>query len=276
MAETIPGSLAVIGGRLEDTNAAVYGEMHRLSAGRILVFPTASAEPEAVGQETLAVFRGHGFDAEVAPLTPRNAAGLARDAALIARVADYGSVYFTGGDQANIVAALAPGGVETPLLAAIRAARAAGGLVAGSSAGAAMMSQPMILGGTSIEAVVHGVTGDPAAAGAAARRRARLLPARHGRPALHQARPPRPAGGGDGAGRGAAGLRHRREHRAPDRRRRRAGLRRIRRHAGRHGPRQGRPGRGRLPGVPPQLPRRRRRPRPRPASARGRAPASAG
>ena len=82
-------------------------------------------------------------------------------AALCARVAAFGSVYFTGGDQAKIVGALAPGGGETPVLAAIRAAQAAGGLVAGSSAGAAMMSQPMILGGTSIESVVHGVTDDP-------------------------------------------------------------------------------------------------------------------
>ena len=30
--------LAVIGGRLEDDNAAVYAEMHRLSGGRILIF----------------------------------------------------------------------------------------------------------------------------------------------------------------------------------------------------------------------------------------------
>ncbi len=164
MAETSTpagGSLAVIGGRLEDNNVAVYAEMHRLSGGRILVFPTASSEPKAVGQETLQVFRDHGFDAEVAPVTPANARRLAQDPDLIARVGAYGSVYFTGGDQANIIGSLAPKGVESPLLVAIRAARAAGGLVAGSSAGAAMMSQPMILGGTSIESVVHGVTDNP-------------------------------------------------------------------------------------------------------------------
>ncbi len=155
------GKLAVIGGRLEDGNVAVYAEMHRLSGGRILVFPTASSEPKAVGEETVQVFREHGFDAEVAPLTLANARTLASDPALCARVAAYGSVYFTGGDQAKIVGALAPIGGETPILAAIRAAQAAGGLIAGSSAGAAMMSQPMILGGTSIESVVHGVTENP-------------------------------------------------------------------------------------------------------------------
>jgi cyanophycinase len=155
------GKLAVIGGRLEDSNAAIYGEMHRLSGGRIMIFPTASAVPGEVGEESLAAFRSHGFEAEVAPLHDEADPGSARDPALAARVAQVGSVYFTGGDQAKIVAALAPGGAETPVLAAIRDMLAGGGLLAGSSAGAAMMSQPMLLGGTSLEAVVHGVTDDP-------------------------------------------------------------------------------------------------------------------
>lgn len=157
------GKLAVIGGRLEDNNVALFAEMHRLSGGRILVFPTASSEPEAVGAETVEVFRAHGFETEVVPLTPEN--GLAHSGAVADQVAAFGSVYFTGGDQAKIVGALAPGGREAPVLQAIRAAQAAGGLVAGSSAGAAMMSQPMILGGTSIESLVHGVSTDPAAPG---------------------------------------------------------------------------------------------------------------
>jgi cyanophycinase len=153
--------LAVIGGRLEEGNLAIFAEMHRLSGGRIIVLPTASAEPEAVGAESAQAFRLHGFEAEVAPLTAENAGRKAHDPELVARIGAFGSVYFTGGDQAKIVEALAPGGRETPVLAAIRAAQAAGGLVAGSSAGAAIMSPRMILGGTSIESVVHGVTEDP-------------------------------------------------------------------------------------------------------------------
>lgn len=160
MARTPDNRLAVIGGRLEDNNVAVYGELHRLSGGRILVFSTASGEPEAVAEETVQVFRSHGLDAEAAPLTAETA-HLAHDPGLAARVRDFGSVFFTGGDQAKIVATLAPDGAETPVLAEIRAAQKAGGLVAGSSAGAAMMSRPMILGGTSLESVVHGVVTDP-------------------------------------------------------------------------------------------------------------------
>jgi len=153
--------LAVIGGRLEDNNASVYAEMHRLSGGRILVFPTASSEPVEVGKESLEAFQSHGFEVEVAPLYGRRAPSVASDAGLLQKIADYGSVYFTGGDQAKILKALSPEGVETPALSAIRTAQQAGGLVAGSSAGAAIMSQPMLLGGTSLESVIHGVTQDP-------------------------------------------------------------------------------------------------------------------
>ena len=153
--------LAVIGGRLEDNNASVYAEMHRLSGGRILVFPTASSEPIEVGKESADAFKSHGFEVEIAPLYGRRAARVASDPELLEKIASFGSVYFTGGDQAKILKALSPDGVDTPALEAIRSAQMAGGLVAGSSAGAAIMSQPMLLGGTSLESVIHGVTQDP-------------------------------------------------------------------------------------------------------------------
>ncbi len=153
--------LAVIGGRLEDDNGPVYTGMHALSGGRILVFPTASGEPEAVGAETVAVFRAHGFDVALAPVFGAGAAQAARRPEVAALVRDYGSVFFTGGDQALIAAALAPNGVDSPVLAAIRETHAAGGLIAGSSAGAAIMSQVMIEGGTSLEAATYGVVTDP-------------------------------------------------------------------------------------------------------------------
>ena len=152
---------AVIGGRLEDNNAAIYEEMHRLSGGRILIFSTASSEPEEVGAESLSAFEAHGFDVALAPLYSHNASEAAFDENLLSMIADYKSVYFTGGDQAKIYDALIQGRVETPALKAIRAAHNDGGLLAGSSAGAAIMSNKMLLGGTSLEAMVHGVTDDP-------------------------------------------------------------------------------------------------------------------
>ncbi len=161
---TPPGhgpKLAVVGGRLEDENRAVYREMHRLSRGRILILSTASGEPVPVGREILDVFLSHGFDAALSDVHGPCAAEVARRPAAAEAVREYGSVFFTGGNQALITEALAPGGVESPMLKAIRAMHAAGGLVAGSSAGAAAMSDAMILGGTSLEAASFGVVQTP-------------------------------------------------------------------------------------------------------------------
>ncbi len=153
--------MAIVGGRLEDNNRAVYREMRRLAGGKILILPTASSEPVEVGEETKAAFASHGFSVDVAPVYAENAAQSAHDPEIIERVSSYASVYFTGGDQSNIVSALIQNGKETPLLRAIRQAFKEGGLLAGSSAGAAIMSKAMILGGTSFESVIHGVSDDP-------------------------------------------------------------------------------------------------------------------
>lgn len=152
--------LAIIGGRLEDDNDAIYNEMRRLAGGRIIVFATASSVPEEVGAETVEVFRAHGLDAVLAGVYGAGALEAAQDAAIVDLVEDYGSVYFTGGDQALITGALAPMGRESRVLKAIRKALRRGGLVAGSSAGAAIMSEVMFSGGTSLEAAAYGVVGD--------------------------------------------------------------------------------------------------------------------
>ncbi|AQT81815.1 cyanophycinase [Mycolicibacterium litorale] len=153
--------LAIIGGRLEDDNAAVYDEMRRLAGGRIVVFATASSAPDEVGAETVGVFRAHGLDAVQAEVHGPGAAAAAQDTAVAELVEDYGSVYFTGGDQALITEALAPQGRESRVLKAIRKGQRKGSLVAGSSAGAAIMSEVMISGGTSLEAATYGVVDDP-------------------------------------------------------------------------------------------------------------------
>ncbi len=152
--------LAIIGGRLEDDNVAIYDEMRRLAGGRIVVFATASSVPDEVGAETVDVFRGHGLDAVQAPMHGPGAAAAAQDTGIAALVEDYGSVYFTGGDQALITGTLAPHGRESRVLKAIRKAQRKGSLVAGSSAGAAIMSEVMFSGGTSLEAATYGVVGD--------------------------------------------------------------------------------------------------------------------
>ncbi|HYE00227.1 MAG TPA: cyanophycinase [Alphaproteobacteria bacterium] len=158
-------SLTIIGGRLEDDNQPLFQEMHRLSGAKIAVFPTASREPEEVGRDTVEVFRKFGVEAEMVPLFHNNAAERAFDPEIVGMVERLGSVYFTGGDQSLIYNSLVQNGEETPVLKMIRQVHAAGGLIAGSSAGAAIMSNPMILGGTSLDALVRGRVEDPDAPG---------------------------------------------------------------------------------------------------------------
>lgn len=157
----MPLCLAIIGGRLEPDNLAIFHGLHERAPSGIAVFATASQMPHEVGPEMVADFRRHGTEAELVPLFHGNAATAAQDPRLVAQIERLGAVYFTGGDQSTLLRALAPDGRETPVLAAIRRLHARGGLIAGSSAGAAIMSATAIIGGTSMEAIIHGVVGDP-------------------------------------------------------------------------------------------------------------------
>ncbi|HYC02775.1 MAG TPA: cyanophycinase [Azospirillaceae bacterium] len=157
--------LAIVGGRLESDNAAIFAELKRLSNGRMAILATASGEPDDVGKETVEIFAAHGILSALLPLHGPEAAANAQDPALVAEIERWGSVWFTGGDQSLISAALEPDGIESPVLACIRRLHAEGGLVAGSSAGAACQSGPMIVGGASVQALAHGVTEDPATPG---------------------------------------------------------------------------------------------------------------
>lgn len=158
------GALALIGGRFEPDNQALYAALRSHSDGRIAVLSMASGYPEEVGEETVDEFRDQGFYAELVPIfhETRNASPF--DPALIERLHAFGSVFFTGGDQSRIVSTLVQGGTETPALTAVRELHRRGGLIAGSSAGAAVMSGPMILGGTSLHAVAQGIDDRPGAA----------------------------------------------------------------------------------------------------------------
>jgi len=160
---TAGGSLALIGGRFEADNDALYAALREHCDGRIAVLSMASGYPQEVGDEIVEEFRAQGFYAELVPIFFETRDTSPFDAALVERLRAFGSVFFSGGDQSRIVATLIQGGRETPALAAIRAAWNAGGLIAGSSAGAAIMSGPMLLGGTSLHALSRGLDTRPGA-----------------------------------------------------------------------------------------------------------------
>jgi cyanophycinase len=106
--------------------------------GNVLAFPQASERPEAgdeIRQELLALGLGRVTVAAV-----DRAAADTEDGAALAR--DVTGVYFGGGDQARLMAVLR----GTRLEAAIHARYREGAVIAGTSAGAAVMSRTMITG----------------------------------------------------------------------------------------------------------------------------------
>lgn len=160
-AEGTRGHLVIIGGGLRDENAAVYGRMAALAGDSpsVAIVPTATGVPEETGPAYVEVFESYlgPGRAEIIPI-PYTLSENAKDPAVAARIAAHDLVFFTGGDQARIIAAFLPGGERTVGYDACWEVLNRGGVVAGTSAGAAMMSDPSLRWGTSAEALLVGVT----------------------------------------------------------------------------------------------------------------------
>lgn len=145
------GRLMIIGGGLRRENANVYEQMIKAAGGlervRFGILPTASASKGSANQFGAGLTR-YGVAKEhvqVIDLTLANAAQQAANPQIVRQILACTALYFTGGDQGRITRALLkPDGTDTPALAAIRQVWQRGGLIAGSSAGAAVQSQPMI------------------------------------------------------------------------------------------------------------------------------------
>ncbi|RZL35324.1 MAG: cyanophycinase, partial [Rubrivivax sp.] len=144
------GTAIVIGGATKSDNDAVWQRIVDEAGGagaRIAVFATASASPERSAGLIVAALNRRGANAEAIPVAPRQTdvdwqANL-NDPRLIAKVAASKGVFFSGGAQGFIVDTLQPGGEPTAMLKAIRQVFDDGGVVAGTSAGAAVMSRIM-------------------------------------------------------------------------------------------------------------------------------------
>ena len=148
---------------MRDDNSAVWSRLIDLAGGagaRFVVLATASGDPEAAARGTIAALNAHGAVAvhlRVAPeLKGVDLRQAVRDPALIDKVRAANGVFFTGGDQARIVDTLRPDGVESPLLTAIRELQQRGGVVAGTSAGAAIMSRTMFRDPASVITLLKG------------------------------------------------------------------------------------------------------------------------
>ncbi|RVT53877.1 cyanophycinase [Rubrivivax albus] len=154
--QTAGGTLVILGGAVKDGNDALWQAVVQAAGGPgalVLVLPTASSDPEGAARATLTQLQRRGARVEVLPVAPRwpgsslaHARQQANDAAWVARMQEAGGVFMTGGEQDRLMDVLRPDGRDTPLLSAMRALLARGGVVAGTSAGAAVMSETAIRG----------------------------------------------------------------------------------------------------------------------------------
>ena len=144
------GYAVPIGGALRYDNDEVWARLVQLAGGkgaRFAVFATAAGNPDKSAQLIIDALQKQGAVAEHIPVAPRlkgtDVKAAVRDPALIDKVRAAKGIYFAGGAQERITDTLRPGGESTPMLDAIWAVYKAGGVVAGSSAGAAIMSETM-------------------------------------------------------------------------------------------------------------------------------------
>jgi cyanophycinase len=169
------GSLVIIGGALKPGNEKIYNAFIQLGGGaekiRIAVIPAASITPVKSGNSYIEDFIRYGVPETHIKLFPVamkddpstgevNESQWSRngfDGKLAEEMRRYNAVFLVGGDQARYRDTLKDSkGNDSPLLTAIREIYRKGGVIGGTSAGAAVMSDPMICGGDSTAALLDG------------------------------------------------------------------------------------------------------------------------
>jgi cyanophycinase len=155
------GSLMIVGGGLSADNAEIYRTfIDRAKGGKIAIIPSASGEPQASLDAFSANLVRYGVEpsrilqvkiAEVDdPATIVNESAWASNGdnlAEIAKIEQANAIWFTGGDQARTYRVLTDSGDDRAMLTAMRKRLAAGAVIGGTSAGAAIMGSGMIVCG---------------------------------------------------------------------------------------------------------------------------------
>ncbi len=174
------GSLVIVGGALSPDNEEVYDTFLSLAMDdrnktkeqvKIGIMPTASATPIQSASSYKDDFIRYGAsEANVTilpiavsddPSTDEDESQWsdgANDKKLAEEVKNYDAIWFVGGNQLDYTDTLLVDGEDTPVLTSIREVYDNGAVLGGSSAGAAIMSDPMIGAGTSVGALSQGVT----------------------------------------------------------------------------------------------------------------------
>jgi len=142
-----PGPLIVIGGHEDkDGERVILKEVaRRLNGGRLVIATVASHEPEGYFQSYQDAFGAIGVTDLVELYIHDRAESLEGPA--LATLDGATGVFFSGGDQLRITSQIG----DTPLERRIRDLHRAGGVIAGTSAGASVMSETMLVKGASAE-----------------------------------------------------------------------------------------------------------------------------
>ena len=174
-----PGTLVIVGGGLEQDNEEVFRaflDARPEQATAIAIVPAASgaaSQSAADFRDVLVSYGADPLDIRIVQLAvvddPATAdvdesswSDNAENRSEIAKIAEAGAIWFTGGDQSRLTQTLVRAdGRDTTMLQAIRARLDAGAVVAGTSAGAAIMSDPMITQGDTLAALLPGSHGEP-------------------------------------------------------------------------------------------------------------------
>jgi cyanophycinase len=137
------GTLVIIGGNeCKEGHRPILDDVaRRAGSGKLLVATLASEEPEEQWEEYSRVFKGLGVK-KVEQLDARRREDLVGDD-LVRRLDGVSVVFFAGGDQMKITSKF--GG--TPLCARMRDLYQNGATIAGTSSGASVMSDVMLVAG---------------------------------------------------------------------------------------------------------------------------------
>jgi cyanophycinase len=137
------GSLLIIGGHEDkEGDMVVLRELaNHVGSGKLVVSTIASSSPGEMWETYETVFRGLGVR-HVYHLNVEARAD-ASDVKYMKILEDATAVFFTGGDQLKITSTIG----DTPVFSRIFEIFIHGGMIAGTSAGASVMSETMLVGG---------------------------------------------------------------------------------------------------------------------------------